>query len=70
MEQERTRLARDLHDELGTALTGLALEMDVARRGMDGSAAAVSGRLQGMADKSRGARRADARGRVGHQPAV
>ncbi len=29
---ERARIARDLHDDLGTALTGLALELDVARR--------------------------------------
>jgi ligand-binding sensor domain-containing protein/signal transduction histidine kinase len=29
---ERTRIARDLHDDLGTALTGLALELDVNRR--------------------------------------
>jgi signal transduction histidine kinase len=29
---ERTRIARDLHDDLGTALTGLALELDVIRR--------------------------------------
>lgn len=29
---ERARIARDLHDDLGTALTGLALEADVARR--------------------------------------
>jgi signal transduction histidine kinase/ligand-binding sensor domain-containing protein len=29
---ERTRIARDLHDDLGTALTGLALEVDVLRR--------------------------------------
>ena len=28
---ERTRIARDLHDDLGTALTGLALELDVIR---------------------------------------
>lgn len=29
---ERTRIARDLHDDLGTALTGLALQVDVVRR--------------------------------------
>jgi signal transduction histidine kinase/ligand-binding sensor domain-containing protein len=29
---ERTRIARDLHDDLGTALTGLALRLDVLRR--------------------------------------
>jgi signal transduction histidine kinase/ligand-binding sensor domain-containing protein len=30
--EERARIARDLHDDLGTALTGVALELDVARR--------------------------------------
>jgi len=29
---ERARIARDLHDDLGTALTGVALELDMARR--------------------------------------
>ena len=29
---ERTRIARDLHDDLGTAMTGLALELEVIRR--------------------------------------
>ena len=29
---ERARIARDLHDDLGTALTGLALQTDVLRR--------------------------------------
>jgi len=32
MADERTRIARDLHDDLGTALTGLALQVDVLRR--------------------------------------
>jgi signal transduction histidine kinase/ligand-binding sensor domain-containing protein len=32
LEGERARIARDLHDDLGTALTGLALELDVIRR--------------------------------------
>lgn len=32
LSEERTRIARDLHDDLGTALTGVALELDVARR--------------------------------------
>jgi len=30
--EERARIARDLHDDLGTALTGVALELDVAQR--------------------------------------
>ena len=30
--EERTRIARDLHDDLGTALTGLALRLDLLRR--------------------------------------
>ncbi len=36
LEQERARIARDLHDDLGTALTGLALEADMARRSQNG----------------------------------
>ena len=34
---ERTRIARDLHDDLGTALTGLALELEVIRRETQGA---------------------------------
>lgn len=49
---ERTRIARDLHDDLGTALTGLALELDVIRR--DGSALGpVSQRLAQTAGRTR-----------------
>jgi signal transduction histidine kinase/ligand-binding sensor domain-containing protein len=51
-ERERTRLARDLHDELGTAMTGLALEMDVVRRGAD-EATGIAPRLARMADDAR-----------------
>jgi signal transduction histidine kinase len=32
MADERTRIARDLHDDLGTALTGVALQLDLLRR--------------------------------------
>lgn len=49
---ERTRIARDLHDELGTALTGLALELDVLRR-EDGADAPTRGRLKETASRAR-----------------
>jgi signal transduction histidine kinase/ligand-binding sensor domain-containing protein len=32
LERERGRIARDLHDDLGASLTGLALELEAARR--------------------------------------
>ncbi len=56
---ERTRIARDLHDDLGTALTGLALQFDVFRRDAEdrpkiaqrlGESAA---RLRGLAERMR-----------------
>ena len=50
---ERTRIARDLHDDLGTALTGLALELDVvSRESRNGSP--VSLRLSDAAQSTRG----------------
>ncbi len=53
MEQERVRIARDLHDELGTALTGLALELDVAG-GEAEQAPGVAQRLAHTAERTRG----------------
>jgi signal transduction histidine kinase len=32
LEQERTRIARDLHDDLGASLTGVALQLEAAQR--------------------------------------
>jgi signal transduction histidine kinase len=32
LEQERTRIARDLHDDLGSSLTGVALQLEAAQR--------------------------------------
>lgn len=49
---ERTRIARDLHDDLGTALTGLALELDVAGREANGIP--ISRRLGETAQRMRG----------------
>jgi ligand-binding sensor domain-containing protein/signal transduction histidine kinase len=43
LERERSRIAQDLHDDLGSALTGLALEADVAQKN--------SGRADGHALK-------------------
>jgi signal transduction histidine kinase/ligand-binding sensor domain-containing protein len=49
---ERARIARDLHDDVGTALTGLALELDVAgRNAKEGSA--VPGQLHESATTTR-----------------
>ncbi len=49
---ERTRTARDLHDDLGTSLTGLALELDVIRAdGRDGAQSAQ--RLAEAASRTR-----------------
>jgi len=49
---ERARIARDLHDDLGTALTGLALQLDVLRR-ETGDGAARSDRLAEAAARIR-----------------
>jgi signal transduction histidine kinase len=49
---ERTRIARDLHDDLGTALTGLALELDVAGRQAN-EARPLAARLSETAQRTR-----------------
>jgi signal transduction histidine kinase/ligand-binding sensor domain-containing protein len=58
--EERARIARDLHDDLGTALTGAALEIDVARRmfrteHVSGSAplAESASRIRALAERMR-----------------
>jgi two-component system sensor histidine kinase UhpB len=37
LEDERRRVARDLHDQVGQALTGVLLQIDRAARGVDGA---------------------------------
>ena len=49
---ERTRIARDLHDDLGTALTGLALELEVVGREATASPP-VAGHLVAAAQRTR-----------------
>lgn len=51
-EAERARIARDLHDDLGTALTGLALEIDVVRHGA-GNPPETTSRLRQTAQSAR-----------------
>ena len=57
LSEERTRIARDLHDDLGTALTGVALEIDVARRqSRDGVATRLgesASRIRALAERMR-----------------
>lgn len=48
MEQERKRIAREIHDEQGSLLTALKLELSLLRRELPAVSAGVLGRLNGM----------------------
>lgn len=50
LERERARIAKDLHDDIGASLTGLALQADLASRGLEGQA---RNELETYADRSR-----------------
>ena len=56
-EQERRRLARDLHDEIGQLLTGLVLHLEMAARQSTGPVAErlvqAQAMLQELADRLR-----------------
>jgi signal transduction histidine kinase len=52
LDSERTRIARDLHDEMGTALTGLGLQLDLLGRGV-ALGSTLSERLKAAAQSTR-----------------
>lgn len=47
-EREQTRIARELHDELGQMLSGLRMDLDGLRRRLPDPDPAVAAKLQGM----------------------
>jgi signal transduction histidine kinase len=53
MDQERLRIARDLHDDLGAGLTRIAVSCDAALIGTDKEDPKLSKRIQKAADLSR-----------------
>jgi signal transduction histidine kinase len=59
LQDERTRIARDLHDDLGANLTGVALQLDLARAGNDAPGplreqlGAIAGRTRSLVDTMR-----------------
>lgn len=53
LERVRTRIATDLHDDIGSSLTQIAVLSEVARKNINGSAEAASAPLSRIADLSR-----------------
>jgi signal transduction histidine kinase len=49
LQEERARIARDLHDDLGASLTGLALQLEAAQR----RGRAETGQLESLAGETR-----------------
>ncbi|MEO8717161.1 MAG: sensor histidine kinase [Burkholderiales bacterium] len=47
-EEERTRIAREIHDELGQALTGLRMDLSWLEKRLPGELTAPAGKIQSM----------------------
>lgn len=47
-EEERTRIAREIHDELGQALTGLRMDLSWLEKRVPGELTAPAGKIQSM----------------------
>lgn len=54
LERVRTRIASDLHDDIGASLTRISMLSEVTRRQSDGSDSATAHRLKQIAEDARG----------------